>query len=573
MNQTRLQSLLILSLCLYISAAPAAHADNITGIIRTQDPRLEQRASLSEPHTCLGEVLEHLSRQTGIDITIDGKEVASGQEVTVECKGMPVAEILNSLWSLVSSQGIEWAWVRTGKPDSYGYKLVEPEAAKSKTARFRELAQELFERYVATMIQLAEMSPEQRKRNKHEITKALFLKNDDLANALVKDEGTWIDIRLFAEALSPEIQLQVLRGDRDYEIAVDDLSEPARNLYQQFWESVNIRHVSPTGAEVKEPLPKTLHISSTRAGYDMITKYTAPQVEIQMGETGRLTMFASAFMTDAVYRLIAEKWRVEGDAADSAASARKVEDPGLTLPLIPLPPRESLAGVHPPTTQLPDALQWRFRQLAQGAGVPLFAVFPLYQTDRMGSPIHHTIREYLAMKLLDPLLPITKWRGNTLLVNYPAWFTEEDNWIPYRLVKQYLDHKDGLLPLPELVVFLDQINDGQAEYALHRYPLLRSVMALRPLVKLFPRFAELLSSEGMPLDAEKLSRLRSLNRFARSPGLSRGTPVALRLVQQTDASQKTRLVIQAEVLVGENDWEPLCVCTEDARIVAESTFH
>ena len=84
-------------------ATPAAHAGPLSEAERKQDPRLEKRVTLLAPRRYyLGELLETLSEQTGVSLSASDRDGAAGELVLVRLQDVPLFEVMNALWSLVS---------------------------------------------------------------------------------------------------------------------------------------------------------------------------------------------------------------------------------------------------------------------------------------------------------------------------------------------------------------------------------------------------------------------------------------------------------------------------------------
>ena len=68
---------------------------------RASDPRLDTLVTFDADRMYLGEVLENISAQTGVSVSIPATDSNSGTPITCHIKNVPLADLMNSLWSLV----------------------------------------------------------------------------------------------------------------------------------------------------------------------------------------------------------------------------------------------------------------------------------------------------------------------------------------------------------------------------------------------------------------------------------------------------------------------------------------
>ena len=538
---------------LLVGISSSVQAAGIDGTMRAEDKRLEKPVTVTERRIYLSELLARLSRQTGIPISVDDEDTASGTEVEAFFTKLPVGNVLNSLRSLLSIRNAAWSWLRSGEPGAFHYRLVEPVAAKEKALRYHALAQKILENYADTMIRLAEMSPEEREHHKHEISLALALDDDTYADTMVKEKLTWNPIRLFAEAFPKEVQIQVLQGQAEARIPVKDLPFQTQTLFHSVWADYHILKKNAEGTWVAAPEPELLRFYASDAIGN--GKEVVPCIFIDLGKSGALSCVGGLDLQQAVRAAIQKMWLLPGERADSPIAQQKVAeimpDPPPPVSHAPLVLRNKFPTAHP---ELPGALAIRFAQLSQGTSVPLLALFPDEQFQDPGTPNNHPVQAFLSKMRENTLYPIHKWRGNTLLVIYPAWFLEEDNTLPYRLIK-YLPGQDGLFSLSSLVKLLNNINEVQAKRLAPRYPALQAALTMLPAFLLYGKYPEILSPYGTPLDQQKSALLLSIPSHFHRDVLENGTASAVRLVQEEvrDGDSKM-IVIRVEARISDEKW-------------------
>ena len=104
-----------LSLGLSLALLPAlpGRADEVTAAMRQADPRLQTRVTLCSPRILVGELLERLSKESGVALAADDESAAGSDAVTVSLQDVPLVDALDALWSLFSYKHMERDWRRT----------------------------------------------------------------------------------------------------------------------------------------------------------------------------------------------------------------------------------------------------------------------------------------------------------------------------------------------------------------------------------------------------------------------------------------------------------------------------
>ena len=120
---------IVLFLTLTLCESAPALCDTITPTMRMQDARLNQTISINAPSITLGELLAKYSEQTGVRIHTDERDPLSGLRLCVACDKMPLGDMLDSLWSLLSYRDAAWKWERSGKPGAFQYEFTPSRAA------------------------------------------------------------------------------------------------------------------------------------------------------------------------------------------------------------------------------------------------------------------------------------------------------------------------------------------------------------------------------------------------------------------------------------------------------------
>src|SRR5205823_3356038 len=82
------------------------------------DRRLTKKVTCAFKGTALSDVCEHLRADTSVHLAA-GPSVAD-EKITLFCAELPLREVMRQL-----SRPFGYTWLRSGKPDAYGYELAQ----------------------------------------------------------------------------------------------------------------------------------------------------------------------------------------------------------------------------------------------------------------------------------------------------------------------------------------------------------------------------------------------------------------------------------------------------------------
>lgn len=252
---------------------PPAVSSPLSKAMRAEDPRLEKRVTISAPHIYVGELLEEWARQTGVNLLASDRDGASGEQVTVFLRDVPLAQAMNALYSLVSYQQAAWHWSRSSdpaKPGEFRYQLLRPAAARHLSDRLRSQVQEDFEAQADTLLNALKMTPEEQKE---------AARRDPDVAMLMQDKRLAAGLSAFAAVLSPEARQRVLRGAEQPQVKVSDLPEAARSFVRSVWEEGQWKRKNQFGEWEPVPEPTWVQFSTNRA-----TNQLAPTLYIHGGD-------------------------------------------------------------------------------------------------------------------------------------------------------------------------------------------------------------------------------------------------------------------------------------------------
>ncbi len=426
----------VLSCCLALllqqPGAPPPHT--ITADMRREDVRLEQRITVSAARIQIGDLLERVSKATGVSIRAEEKDGASDPEVSVFLRGLPVADAMDSLWSLVSYKDAEWRWEREGKPGAYTYALTRPLSAQRLGERIAARIQQDFE-----------------------------------------DEA---DAYRSAQALSPEQQKAVLRGQQNVTVPLDQLGPHGKALVKMVWDEGAHYKINPVdGSTSPQPDPDRVTFMCPWA-----ESHVAPALFINIPGAGAYAYMGAVPADRAAITYIDDLWLMPGDHKTN------------TLDDASIP-----ANAKPVDGAVPDerSLDGRLRRLSRLTGVSIIARVP---DDRSRERTSWTAREERVLldilrNMPDLLPPIRwKWRGSTLLVANAAWYMESATDVPWPFVRGLLRSQgehDGFLTLDDLVAAADKLSGRQILKLMGKFPVLGIASANRWLLASIARSSNL----------------------------------------------------------------------------------
>ena len=453
------------ALCLVMMPLLPGRADEITAAMRKADPRLQTRVTLRSPHILMGELLERLSKQSGVPITTDDESATGGDAVAVSLPGVPLADAMDALWSLFSYRHAEWDWRRSpvkgaegkGAKGKYVYRLTRPDYARFQAKRLKEQVQADFEAQAQELLNALNMPSDQLKE---------AAKHDFLLNSMVVDGRVEPGIRVLA-GLPPGALTALLRGGPPITMAVSQLPPHSKQALQEAraWLAAEFARQGTSEEMIKGSLPEPTQIGI------VVTRnpdQVAPGLYIDTGQ-GSGDYFGGGYMEDPWRQKMNANWMQPKDAAEDPASARALAAPK-----------------QPPTASgKPHALADYLLLSSKAAQVPLMARLPhdLDETINVG-----TISQLPAAKTIGALLegvgkrPVNlqhKWRGGVLLLTCQNWFMDEseDSRLPWAEAQRLRDAEaagDGFLSLGELAHAAAVLNVAQMHRLGAWFPVLNN---------------------------------------------------------------------------------------------------
>ena len=472
-----------LALSLILMPTVPGMADEVTAAMQRADARLQTRVTLRLPRVLVSELLERLSKQSGVPLIADDWSTAGSDSVAVSLNNVPVADAMNALWSLFSYKHMEWDWRRSpvkGEQGKYTYTLARPDYARFQAERLKEQVQADFEAQARELIGALDTPPDQLKE---------AARTDKLLNSLLVDSRVRPGLRILA-SLPPETLLNLLRNQQPLSLPITELSPDLQKALQESraWE---VALASKQGHPASSVGPQSDHVSIYVGSINGIV---APAIFIDVGR-GSGDYFGGNYLEDAWLRKMNAEWVQSGEAVDNPAA-----DCGLVYPKRP-----------PAAPNQAHALADYLLRFADAAKAPLIARIP-HDLDNGVSegtisqlPASKTVKAFLAgVGKNSPNLQ-HKWRGGVLLLTCQNWFMDEseDARLPWAEVKRLRDVEavgDGFLSLGDLAHAAAVLNVAQMGRLGEWFPVINNAVEWHDLLAFYDKTPEyrarVLSAKG-----------------------------------------------------------------------------
>jgi len=473
----------------------SAQADGISKQMRLDDTGLSKPVRLFAPRMYVGEVMERLSAQTGVDVKANLMDGASDPKICVFLDGVSLGDALDSIYSVLSYRGAEWIWECSGVSGSYTYLLRQPAKARSFAERMHKLVVGDFCKETEDLIRFARMSPAERLRNRQAILDTMFQQDDSEADFILnKSDRMWSGLQLFNESIPRENQASILQGQTSAKLPVSALSEQGQAFVKGQWQyqAANAKRERSDGTWEPVPMPSYIKI----AGTGLMDGRAIPGLTIQL--EGYAYSGAEPLARHE-FKKMSSLWNLPDDDKASDSRDKVVGTPADSAPVAaPLAPLvRTLRDVH------------------LGTPVGLVARLPFRPMDAIGSPIGKTLSSFLEGLARNPRY-MSKWRDHVLLVSDPWWMLRDGADAPYALLKRVRESRaqNGGCAAVEVLLTIamglttDQASDFAREAPFPGFEILQQTVAIFPATKLTVN--QLRSERGAALNPEQLEQVSKI---------------------------------------------------------------
>jgi hypothetical protein len=488
----------VLGMMLLLTAAfgqsPASNSP-IDAQLRQRDERLNAPVSLSVDRIYLGELLEALSAKTGVTLSMDNTDRFSGVLIACDLKQVPLSDVMTSLASLVGSKNGVWEWIADTGQTPVRYSLRPTQAARMEAGRRKQARQDLFEKLADLTVRMNSMSPLERKANQGKITSAMQTDAPEMANtrlvSLPANGNFWNGIRLFADLLTPEERLRVLRGGKAIGRTFDTMSEKDRKAAltlepaEGFKNGTHLEKITSIRFQ-REPFPSFSPFLPDSDG--------DPGLLISLGAEssfGGRTYFT--IRTSELLPGIAADWALPGDRKALYADQDPIRK-GVPFEL------DTLWKTAP-------VLDHNIAQMAATEGVSFMAVVPDGDFSALSgvwvqTPVQTPMQNF-DEAWRDSRNLMHKWREGILLVSYPKWFYGDESQVPYKTVERLrtsLRKQNGLLSLEDLVDPVAALSPAQRISLRREFAPLQLNGTMNEICAFYTRYPQALTDPQTPVD-------------------------------------------------------------------------
>lgn len=456
--------------------------------MRQIDARLNAPVTFHADRMYLGELMEALSLQTQVVLTIDDADSFSGVRITCDLKQIPLADVMNALWSLVGFKNGLWEWKSDSKQSPAHYYFHPTQNARNLAERLNREMQEAFEAQAELMIRMASLSPVERQASADKLAASMLLDDTAVAKNYVDPKAGldqfWAAIRLFANIVPPEARTQIFRGETVY-LPLSSLSADDRQLALKLGGRTK---VVVTDGVRQEIAPDTIRFRSTR--------YIGNHKDISMhmfisvgGKEGFQGMSYFGMLTFGLLPRAYASWILPHDL-------RILDIDRHPLNTLVSFKQEDIWAATP-------ILDHDVAQLAATEGVSFLAVIPEDVGFQMPRAFGKTPEQYFAELWKDEPYLMHKWRDGIMLLSYPTWFYGDDAQYAYGTVKRLrksLKQQDGLLSLKDVAEPATTLKQAQLKRLSEEFPAFQNAPLMAPVCDFYRHYPKSQSDNGITVD-------------------------------------------------------------------------
>ena len=474
-------------------------------ILLLGDARLDHKFTFEQRQARIGEVFDAVEKQTGIHLTVEDRDGAAGEMISVFVRDLPVADLMISVWSLVSFQRGEWRWIVTEDKQSKTreYRLIRPAIARDYSGVIDAEIKKYFEALMEANIRASHLN-KLSSEDAAEFPEALLS---------ITDKETRLKERAFASLCTPQQRLQLLRGQTTLEATKSDWTPEVQayiNYQVAFSQAAidshpewkvqypNLKAHEPQKIEIRsEPLPNELTPNLWFMSHPVV------------GST-----ITEKFWQDRIAAL----WLQPGDMRDDTAQEA-----------VKYTPTESNTRTQPPEEAFNRAVT-RLKQFHEETGLPVLVRMTGTTLQVPQDPKKINTVGDSAANLREHHV-LLKWRDGILLAMDAAWLLRssdlEAGKTPWNLLRQIRDQIDTdpakALSFGSLCRLAGTLNENQLRLLDKQQSLLSARNAIRE-----DNFGDILSQNLQPILAELGRRPELATALKAAPGVAvRSLPPAI----------------------------------------------
>ena len=514
-----------------------------------QDKRLQKKITLVAEDMSFSEILEDLAKQTGVALKIDREAPASGVNVLVRLKGIPLIEAMNTLWSSVSYKGSEWLWEASGKGDKTEYTLVKTNRSAELPKNLEHYVRLKFEQFVEGMFKFGQLTKDERKKNLDLYFDSSLVQRD--TKIKFPPEGEFWDLyfddlKLLGDIRTPAQIVEVMLGS-PWKHQVDQLPKDQQEKIQKLME----RHMP----ELKEkPMDSSFTFILKNDGlFDRNNPGLMPTLWVGLERNHEMNGFASI-----------RGRQIEGGLANYIRSLwiAKPDDQERNLiekrPLYPdTPPYPAIHdGPHGGIDWTNLRRKW-WMKIGDQYDLPLCVLVSTLPGTDAFPYTPQRLEELLRGKDGRDMgnMPMIKWRDGILISAPTSWYRGAEGYAPAVVTDtlKRLEDKQRI-PVLDLAQLIGVLDDMKWQGLTERQPILKSLNPLRPVLTDSLLRGDFARPNGIPLSEENLKVLPPYVAKAKEAGLTAARLTAARGRFNWGGTEKSGYALRVEVLTPSRRW-------------------
>lgn len=443
---------------------------------RTEDARLAQRVTFTHPRLYTGELLDALSKQTGVELSANDEDGAAGMPLCVSLSGLTLRETMDALLSLEGYQKAPWYWERTGSTDKWAYRLTRGTNARRLADMLRAEMQADFAEYAERLLQGAWGSEDDQARVEQQDPRiASSLKYQSLKEML----GA-------VKSIPEADRRRLLAQGGTYTIPWSSLDKPSAEKVRKMWDSNGTVDEEGHFTHIpKQGVPDSIRIQVFTSGDHLVPKLYLNLFD-KPSDSGGFSLIGNHDFEKSWKAGLNDSWLLPGDKTKNAAGEARTLTPRKEGPVF-------LTSATAVPTKKPLPRQGyedgQLARLAQASKVSLLAHVPHHANisldlPRAASAPAPTVADLLARVGAHSTYGlIHKWHGNVLLLSYQNWFVHDSTTenVSYSALKRVRDEGDAI-SVAEMCRFARQMDVEQARSLARRFPEASVIATFHPVL-------------------------------------------------------------------------------------------
>lgn len=471
MNRVLTPCILILSLLFLAPVArPAAAQSIISGMISNEDvqkdERLAKKITLAYDRISLYELAARVTKESGISLLINPEDIFASVPLCISVHDMPVNELLNDISSLLSYGKIEFRWTKLIYTAGSKYRL-DTQSFKDVQNATMEQGRKRFRDQLALFEKMALATPEERSKMRKEMAKSFIDSSENGAQSYLNDSAYntawWGSMKFLSQNVTDSQKEEMFKGT-PVNFSFDSL--PAEQQ-QRLLTVLPLPHITDEHGAAVLVTPKQMIFQYLENAFDLGKRFLVPKIvltriAIHDSNSQGVSLPIIGLHSRALKEQIQSDWLFPGEKISSPRDEIKLKKYD----------EKSIANF---VTILP--LEWNLLAVSECSQTSFLAVLPdaslereLKSRFRIPTKKIRDIRKELEV---NPMIDmITKWRGETLLLNYPEWFAGDDALYPPSLTEAARKERTklGYIAFPRIVQNAPLLNPYQKKRIIRDFP-------------------------------------------------------------------------------------------------------